>query len=196
MNKGYALVVFLDGNAGLLRNLKHDKGFMDINFLKSKIYVKIGVGVLGYLLKAHIIPVLTYWDNIQSLHLDFMESLQIPKLLDRENYTTFVIKNLYSILESYIKREPEQWECWSYMHKWIDRTEVFPYSTDCKEIRNIFNNYRYTTFTVMESAFVFDKFSYLSYPIDNETFEHIKNNSLSAIQGELYNEFVNKNIII
>jgi lauroyl/myristoyl acyltransferase len=195
MNKGYALVVFLDGNTGLLKKPNYDKGFIEIDFLKSKIYAKIGVGILSYLLKAQIIPALTYWDEMQMLHLDFMQNLEVPNLR-RENYTIFVIKKLYSILETYIKREPEQWECWSYMHKWINRTEIFQYFTENKIFNNMFNNHRYTTFTVKENAFIFDKFSYLSYPIGNETFEHINNNRLSAIPVGLYNEFVNKNIII
>jgi lauroyl/myristoyl acyltransferase len=83
---GYVLVVYMDGNAGSLKEKNFNKGWVEIDFLNSKVHVKNGISLLSLLLKASIIPVITYWGVREELEIKFYPSISPNDYSDNKLY--------------------------------------------------------------------------------------------------------------
>lgn len=105
------------------------------------------------------------------------------------------IKQLYKILECNLKIYATQWMEWIPIHTWLKRDWKTPYVHN-PNIRNLFNNDRYSLFVMDNSYFVFDLYDYISYPIKSDLYNLLKTRKLSLIKKEMMNELIEKNIII
>ena len=194
---GYVLVVYMDGNSGSLKETNFDKGWIEIDFLNNKMNVKNGIPVLSLLLKASIIPVITYWGEHEELQMQFYPSIFPNGYSDNKLYVKDVIMKLYSILEKDLYNNPAQWESWSYMHKWFERNAHVPYEEiDRKKLKNEFNKKRYALFFFKEIYYFFDKFSYSAFPIDESLYNLLKSNSINKINSSTLEDLISKNVII
>jgi lauroyl/myristoyl acyltransferase len=98
-----------------------------INFLGHTLLVKNGAARLAAALRAPILPLVALKDGDTSGHLLFNEPIIPPAGLKRSENEEFVrasMQTLYSLLESYVRRDPAQWEGWSALHRWRERHDV------------------------------------------------------------------------
>lgn len=194
---GYVLVVYMDGNAGSLKKIDFNKGWLEIDFLNSKINVKSGIVALSYILKASIVPVITCWDDNENLEIKFYNSISTSDYSDRNLYIKDTILKLYSILEEKLYTNPTQWECWSYIHKWFEKKSLSPYEEiDIKNLKYEFNKHRYSLFSLKNEYYFFDKFSYLAFPINENLYNLLRDNNISKIANNMLEDLINKNVII
>ena len=98
-----------------------------INFLGHTILAKNGAARLAAALRAPILPVVALKDGDASGHLFFSEPIIPPAGLKRsenEEFVTATMQSLYTLLESYVRRYPKQWEGWSALHRWRERDDA------------------------------------------------------------------------
>lgn len=98
-----------------------------INFLGHTILAKNGAARLAAALRAPILPVVAMKAEDASGHLFFSEPIIPPAGLKRSENEAFVsasMQSLYTLLESYVRRCPQQWEGWSALHRWRERDDV------------------------------------------------------------------------
>jgi KDO2-lipid IV(A) lauroyltransferase len=194
---GYVLVVYMDGNSGYLNNKNFNKGYLEIDFLNSKMYVKTGIPVLSLLLKASIIPVMAYWREHEELEMKFYPSISSNHYTDSKLYVKDSLKAIFSILEKDLSTNPAPWVCWTYMHKWFERNEYFPYeAVDRKNLKYEFNRTRYTLFFLQNQYYLFDKFSYQAFPIDEILHNILKNNYIDKVKSSILEDLISRNVIV
>lgn len=193
---GYVLVVYIDGNAGSLKE-KNNNGRVEIDFLNSKINVKTGIPIISLLLKAFIIPVVTCWGEDEQLEMTFYKSISPNNYSDSKLYAKDTLLKLYSILEEKLLTNPAQWECWTYINKWFERDFHLPYEEiDRKKIQYKFNNKRYSLFSLKENYYFFDKFSYRAFPINENLHNLLKEEKIKKIESSILENLLSKNVII
>ena len=98
-----------------------------ISFLGHTLLAKNGAARLAAALRAPILPVVALKDGDASGQLFFSEPIIPPAGLKRSENEEFVratMQSLYGLLESYVRRYPEQWEGWSALHRWRERDDV------------------------------------------------------------------------
>lgn len=98
-----------------------------VNFLGHTILAKNGAARLAAALRAPILPVVAVREGDASGNLFFSEPIIPPAGLKRsqtEEFVTATMQSLYLLLESYVRRYPEQWEGWSALHRWRERDDI------------------------------------------------------------------------
>ena len=194
---GYVLVVYMDGNSGSLKNKNFNKGYLEIDFLNSKINVKIGIAVLSMMLKASIIPVMTYWREDEELAMKFYQSISPNDYSDSKLYVKDSLKAIFSILKKDLSTDPAQWVCWTYMHQWFISNEHFPYeAVDRKNLKYVFNRKRYSLFFLQDKYYFFYKFSYKAFPIDENLYNLLKEENINKIGSVILEDLITQNVII
>jgi hypothetical protein len=115
------MVVFcIEGNSGA-DGPWGDTSRSTISFLGLRIAVKNGAARLAAALRAPILPVIVLRDGDASGQIVFSEPIIPPaglKYSEIENFARTTMQSLYSLMESYIHLDPEQWEGWSALHRW------------------------------------------------------------------------------
>lgn len=92
-----------------------------IDFLGHRIAAKNGAARLAAALRTPILPVVALRDGDAGGQLVFSEPIIPPLGLNRSEIEKFVhasMQSLYTLLETYVRRYPEQWEGWSALHRW------------------------------------------------------------------------------
>ena len=92
-----------------------------IDFMGHTIAVKNGTARLSAALKTPILPVIVRRDGDASGQIVFGEPIIPPaglKYSEIEKFAQTTMQSLYSLMESAVRPEPEQWEGWSALHRW------------------------------------------------------------------------------
>jgi hypothetical protein len=99
-----------------------------VSFFNHSLSAKNGAARLAAALGSPILPVAALRDGDGFGRLVFSEPI-IParglRQAEAEKFVNDSMQSLYSLLESYARRHPEQWEGWSALHRWrlCDRDE-------------------------------------------------------------------------
>lgn len=91
-----------------------------VNFLGHTISAKNGAARLAAALRAPILPVVALSEGEHG-RLLFSEPIIPPSGLKRsanEEFVQATMQSLYTLLDDYVRRYPEQWEGWSALHRW------------------------------------------------------------------------------
>jgi hypothetical protein len=92
-----------------------------IDFMGHTIAVKNGTARLSAALRTPILPVIVRRDGAASGQIVFGEPIIPPaglKHSEIEKFAQTTMQSLYSLMESAVRPEPEQWEGWSALHRW------------------------------------------------------------------------------
>ena len=201
LEKNYAVLVFIDGNSGLDGIMNFDnKKKTDIDFFNQTIKVKYGIPSLAYSFNVPIIPVFSIrkWNSylIKSCNI-----IDVDKSLSKEAFSIYAIKKIYSELESQLKINPFQWEGWLYVHRFLDLTNLKDISMwekrVVKKVNNLkFNNKKFAYFKLKDSHFLLNKYTHLSYEIDETIKEIIFSNKKNKFESKLIEDCIENNILI
>lgn len=193
---GYVMAVYLDGNTGINDEPQDfSKSYININFLGQSLNVKYGVGKLASILNAKIVPMISYRGKDDENTIEIFKEITSNDFEDKEVFSRKSIENCYSILEEKLFKYPAQWECWGYMHKWFDRDLKLNYDRPSEKVSK-FNQLRYNVFEVNGTDFLFDIFSYKSFPISKELLKSLNESNFESIDNDLLLELTEKNILI
>lgn len=195
--EGYVMSVYLDGNTGVekKRGNEFDDSYIPITFFNNTVYVKNGIGKLALLVNADIIPVISYRDEKETSIITFNKEIRISDFENRKEYPIKSIEYVFDIFQDYLKVYKTQWLQWLYIHKWIKREGETP-KTISTNIKNVFNEDRYSLFKLRDSFYLFDLYDYLSFPIPVELYDNLKNNKLSLIEDNTLTELIEKNVVV
>ncbi|HZG53197.1 MAG TPA: hypothetical protein VEZ40_13785 [Pyrinomonadaceae bacterium] len=98
-----------------------------VKFFNHSIAAKNGAARLAAALGTPILPVVAVRDGEATAGRLFFSEPIIPprrlKLSESEQFVQETMQTLYTLLESYALRYPEQWEGWSALHRWRLRDE-------------------------------------------------------------------------
>jgi len=196
ISEGYIMSVYLDGNNGVnIKKQNFEKGFNKINFLNKEIFVKNGIPKLASLLKAKIIPVLSYRNKNEDSIIEFHKELYATQYQTKQEFIIKSIEKSFSLLEKKIKKHPSQFTSWLTLQDMFLRNYSSSYIKK-NIIKGIFNDSRYSIFLLNTSYFIFDLLDYKSYPINQKLANSIKKNNFDNIDLNLKQELIQKNIII
>jgi lauroyl/myristoyl acyltransferase len=201
LEKNYAVLVFIDGNSGLDGIMNFDsKKKTDVDFFNQTIKVKYGIPSLAYSFNVPIIPVFSIRKR-NSYLIKSCNIIDVDKSLNKEAFSIYAIKKIYSELESQLKVNPFQWEGWLYVHRWLDITNLKDISSvkigSEKKVTNLkFNNQKFAYFKLKESHFLLNKYTHLSYEIDEKIKEIIFSNKKNKFESRLIEDCIENNILI
>ena len=87
----------------------------------------------------------------------------------------------YDRFSYFLKKYPGQWESWLYLHKQVESSEPLILKNEMNDKISpkglLFNKRRYGIFKIAESSYLFDRFSYVTYPIDNNLYDNLAKTS-------------------
>jgi lauroyl/myristoyl acyltransferase len=188
IKNGKSLVIYIDGNLGSGNDTLNNENHFEINFLNKSIFVRRGIGLLATITKKPVLPVISYRDHNNFNILNFYKPVISNENLDRNSNAKYIIKELYKKAEIIIREYPEQWEGWLYLYKIskINNKEIInvPESDNISDIykkKFKFNIIEFGLFTIENDFYIFQKFNYCSFKIDNQLYNALLNSNFKRI---------------
>lgn len=201
IKEGYSLLVYLDGNMGAgSRNVSENKNLIPISFFGKEIYVRKGIGVLAKLLGAQIVPVISHVEA-EKIHLTFYPEYDVSSTDDIHNSISYC----YSLLEKLLVKFPTQWECWLYIHNWIN-LDYWITESQQERKKNIENkiefqfnsqNYYLVHNTLDKTYFLFENSTYSAYEISDKYFKLLSTEVIntSLLNDDIKQELIDRNVL-
>ena len=194
ISEGYKLTVYLDGNTGVNDEKgKFSKSHLKIPFFESEIYIRKGIGQLAYLLGADIIPVISYKDVNLINNIEFFPQINFKDYPNKE-FIEESIKICYSHLEDNLHQRPWQWECWTYIHNWINRDNL-SYSNKISK-QNTLNTSKFKPFYLGKNEFLTDMDTYKILPLKKNSINALNEGNLSMFTNKEITELKEKAVLI
>ncbi len=119
LRRGEAVMFDVDGNIGVGGEGRTREAAMPLTFLGREVQVRTGVAYLSHRTGAPILPVLTVWGPDGQPHLEFQPPMSAETEESRDAYCRRVMPRIYGLLEATLLQQPEQWEMWPQLFKWI-----------------------------------------------------------------------------
>lgn len=164
LKEGKSLLIYIDGNTGVQPD--HSKSHL-ANFLEGKIFTKSGVPVIAHIAGVPIINAISYRKSIDEPVLRFFDP--IFPFANRQTFSELALQQIYDNFSSLLKQYPDQWEAWMYLHRSLppakDRNTSF-IPTDQLLAFVLTDKERFGLINTEKNRLLFDKDSYLSYPVD------------------------------
>lgn len=176
LKNGRNVFLYFDGFRGALKGRTSDDE--KIAFLNKEIFVKKGVAHLANVAKVPLITTIAYRKKIDDIRLHFFDPIMPSADKNKEEHASEATKLAYERFSYFLKKYPGQWESWLYLHKQVESDEhlilTSKINNEILEKALAFNNKRYGIFKIAENSFLFDRFSYTTYPIDSELQEYLE----------------------
>lgn len=206
LRSGRSVFVYVDGFRGNIQNIASECATTEL--LGQKIYVRKGIFQLASIANVPIISSVCYRKSKTDLRLHFFEKIQYDGKEERDIFVQNSIDKLYGEFTNFLIEYPEQWEGWMYMYKQLvfseknnERTDRISKTPNFEKL--YFNFERYGIFKVLEEYFLFDRYTMLSYCIEENLYNIIsqaieeKNfNIIEKISNEDMKELYNKNVLV
>ena len=178
LRSGKSLLFYIDGNTGVGGYYADMDKLIKIEFFNNDLYARKGIAFLSHFTQTPIIPVICIRTGWLSREIHFLNPIEPNKETKKEVYNKKTTQLLYSYLEKYIKKYPEQWEGWLYVHKFLG-TEKFEINHELNlsqknnflfKVKDMFilNKDRFALLTYFKEDFLFDKQSFKLFPISNK----------------------------
>ena len=195
LKKGRSIFVYFDGYRGATK--EKDSESDKIKFLDQEIFVKTGVAHLANIAKVPLITTLSYRKNIDDIRLHFFDAIMPDLIKDRHQHALDATTLAHDRFSEFLKKYPGQWESWLYLHKQLESNEENILKNEfCENVLKkgvVFNSKRYGIFKILEDSFLFDRFSYITYPIDTQLYislEKMFENIPFPIENEIKKETI------
>lgn len=176
LRQNISLLVFADGNRGQGGEFRRDDSMLKLDFLGKKIYARRGVGVIAKMLRCPVIPMYMYYPDRSSLIPAV--KFHAPIIPTKADSITDLMQRLYNLLAAQVREYPTQWQNWFMFHKMIDLEDVRERAEKVPGVQGLeadasqhFNSERYGLFRMDKECFVFDRKTYLTYPVDRVLFD-------------------------
>jgi lauroyl/myristoyl acyltransferase len=117
LREGRILFVWLDGNAGL-ESAGDAQTTAAVNFCGLKIQVRKGPAFLSSYANAPILPAVARYSRGGRHVIRFEPILFKPAGESVDEYCQRAMQELFSLLETCVRRDPACWEEWYHLHRW------------------------------------------------------------------------------
>ncbi|SDE78349.1 lysophospholipid acyltransferase family protein [Riemerella columbipharyngis] len=205
LRSGRSVFVYLDGFRGNLNNISSECAI--INFLEQKLYVKKGIIQLASIANVPLITGLSYRKSKNDVRLHFFDPIQDDKSKDREDFVQDTLENVYNQFSYFVNQYPEQWEAWMYLYKqMVIETNTQEYEKkeviDFNNSQLYFNSKRFGIFKILDENFLFDRYKFISYSIDENLYKSLQRalkydlHKVSNIDNSMIEELYYNNILV
>jgi len=178
LRSGKSLLFYIDGNTGVGGYYADMDKLIKIKFFNNDLYARKGIAFLSHFTQTPIIPVICIRTGWLSREIHFLDPIKPNKETKKEEYNKKATQLLYSNLEKYVSKYPEQWEGWLYVHKFLD-TRKFEKNYEFKITKKnnksfnvnhkfILDKDRFAVLTYSNKNLLFDKQSFQLFPISNQ----------------------------
>lgn len=193
ISEGYFLTAYLDGNSGL----NDEKGVLTKNhvkipFLNSSIFVRKGVAQLAYLLKLDIIPVISSRNIDDSININFLPQIEYNNYKSKD-FIESSLKICFNHLQDFLIKSPWQWECWTYIHKWIDRDDT---TSENSITMNKLNTSKYLPFYVGTDEFLTNLKTYKILKLKTNSINALESGDLGFFSEEELLELQSRAVLV
>jgi hypothetical protein len=173
LRSGGDVFLFVDADSGF-RNHAEDSKVVRVPFLDGFLRVRNGAAQLSYLTGAVIVPFISRREEGNIL-LDVGEAIHPDPAMTVEEFGCHAVGRLFGILEEQVKRSPEQWEGWLYIHSMVEprkMDEEYPVKMDAMHHADEyeFNNRRYAVISSKANHYLFDRQQYRMVRIPDPLF--------------------------
>lgn len=175
LKQGKSLLLYIDGNTGVGGHTASSDKYLAVDFLSHSLNARKGIAYLSHIANVPIVPILCVRTGWLDRRIDLCEPI-VPDLeIDRGAYCQRTTQALFAKLEEYVRRYPQQWEGWMYVHKFIiasqDTDNVTIMKTETAAIPEFRSD---IPFTFNESRFSLLAFPKGDYLFDKQTFKVIE----------------------
>ncbi|PXY00622.1 hypothetical protein DF185_11965 [Marinifilum breve] len=193
LRSGYSLSVYIDGNEGVVNSENQEK-FAAVNFFGEKILTRKGIANVAYRTGTPIIPVITFKENDTNI-IEFLEPIEADKSIKQAESTLKLIQTLWNVLEMYVKKYPNQWQGWIWIHKFINRKGVSCIQKGKLNGQFIFNAERYSFLKKNQTVFLFDHETFINFKINNSLFTILDYLRFNKLEYERLREIISENLL-
>ena len=194
---GRILVFYIDGNMGTGENSPNNPNLINVSFLGKRLLVRKGIAYISHLAKVPIYTVACFRKKLDDIRIHFFDPIYPVSFSNRNKYAEFATQKIYHYIEPIIKKYPEQWEAWLYIHKAInfsnepDKEEIMSdLSIPIESSLFVLNLREFGVFNLLECTYLFRKKGFKSYLIDLNLFDFLKKSITKPIKRTEINEVV------
>ncbi len=182
---GYSVLAFIDGNNGV-NGAFNQTNSVKIDFFGQKVYFRKGLATLSYYTKCPIVPILSFYDENDDPHWEITETIDPVHETNPHDYEVRATHELYNLLEEALKKYPDQWEGWLYLHKFIEinSEETNQQINDQTLMNHLIINSNIGLFSYESQYYVLNKINYKIIEIPRELFYKLNQNSYFESSGE------------
>lgn len=180
LKRGRNLVIYIDGNSGSGNETINNENNCEINFLNKKIYARQGISFLAHTMQVPIITVASYRESLNEIKLKFFDPIIPDANQNKSEFIKRTTQNIYNLVAPIIKKYPEQWEAWLYLHKVADIKEnIEIMGDDFMNLPQVNDRLRFNTscfgiFKIIKNNFLFKRSNYKSYKISDSVYNVLK----------------------
>lgn len=189
MKANKALLIYPDANLNQEQFKPGDKSHVEITFFNQKLRSQKGAAYFSHKFNAPIIPIITYTLG-NTNYIEFLSAIEPKDSIQNS------VQQLWSMLEYYVKKYPDQWEGWLFSGKRLiptaqasvsaDNLERLSFNKDRFEL--IENNYKeYFAFDLAKKTKIdipqvlyefLKKIKDIDLPVSSEVFLKVMNSKL------------------
>jgi len=125
LRAGRATLLFADGNSGV-DGLAAERGAHHLTFLGQSIRVRPGIGALAAATDATILPVFCQDRGAAPPILRFDPPILRRPGEPKKLFTARAIEQLFAVLEREILAQPDRWEEWGLLPRWLEGPPTLP----------------------------------------------------------------------
>lgn len=191
---GRSILILLDGNTGIGGAHHRDSRQLRVAFLNQTIFSRTGVATLSHAFKVPIIPITSYYVHIDGVPIPHYHCSPAitPGLLamPQDEYVRYATSVLYQVLADRVRQHVDQWENWFYVHKFLDTDAPAFQALPAREApinpaaKLFFDTHRFGLFKLESDGYLFDKLTYLAYPLTNSVYDWLSVLSTNVYLGQ------------
>lgn len=176
LKAGRCLLFYIDGNSGVGGMGRQDDKVALIEFMGRRLFARKGIAYIAHVTGTPIVPITSFRHSSSSFETHFFPALLPDASQPRDAYAQATTQALFRLFEPVLRRYPEQWEGWLYMHHFADvspaadapaQPEFDP--AQAEHLR--FHQERYTLFWTKGLPHLFDDCSYQAFRISAQLAE-------------------------
>lgn len=116
LKEGKSLVVYIDGNTGTETGNDIYRNLLQLDFFNQKIVARKGIAALAYHRHVPIYPILCKRTGHNTIYYQNFPAIMPYTHEEKAFFEERAIRKLYTLLENFLRRYPEQWEGWLSFH--------------------------------------------------------------------------------
>lgn len=176
LKKGRSLLLYIDGNTGAGAATTKNDNRCVVNFLNQQLFARKGIAFLAHAANIPIITAVCYRTSWQTTRLKFFDAILPDANKERTLFAEETTQQIYDLVAPIIKKYPEQWEAWLYIHKVanIINPSIKPDNNkrDCVGSEKIaLDSFRFGIFKLNGAFFLLRKGTYSFYEINNQLYD-------------------------
>lgn len=197
LKEGRNLFIYFDGYRGT-GNLQENRRYSEdgtITLLGQPLLARVGVAYLAQMAGVPLITGISYRKSLNDLRLKFFDPVYPNSGFTREQFAHNTTQELYNQFGSYLTTYPGQWEAWLYLHRSLPPNDLQHTDSSQNLLRPNFdekfkgsfqlNHNKFGVFKIQDKAYLFNKRTYTSYPIEDKLFELLKSAANRVIKPAL-----------